>query len=62
MGKLLYRVTVFFENKQSKVYLDVENVYVSGQGMTIVQRPNGEGRVIVETVTGVKSHRAEAQE
>lgn len=62
MSKLLYRVTVIFENKQSEIYLDVENVYVSGQGMTIVQRPNGGERVIVDTVTGVKSHQAEVQQ
>ena len=61
MGKMLYRVTVLFEDKKRKVYDDVENVYVSGQGMTIVQRPGGGERVIVETVTGVKAHRAEMQ-
>lgn len=62
MGKLLYKVTILFENKQRKTYDDVENVYIAGSAMTIVRRPQGGEKVVVETVTGVKAHHAEAQQ
>lgn len=61
MGKLLYRVTILFEDKKRKVYSDVENVYIAGSAMTIVQRPGGGEKVVVETVMGVKAHTAETQ-
>ncbi len=62
MGKLLYKVTILFEDKKRKTYDDVENVYIAGSAMTIVQRPKGGEKVVVETVVGVKAHRAEAQQ
>jgi hypothetical protein len=62
VGKLLYKVTILFEDKKRKTYDDVENVYIAGSAMTIVQRPKGGEKVVVETVVGVKAHRAEAQQ